>query len=113
VSLLKVFVETSPLLAASIFYNNGRIMHKSYCPSKSLFNFFKENLSLQIGITSDTVVTQAKSRLEKAITDCLRERQNLTIVELDLFSKVKDDSEDRLTENIKLLVGCHDLWPLS
>jgi len=100
---MKVFVETSPLLAASIYYE-GKVSHKHYSYSKALFNYFNENIKQQIGITSDTVTKQAQNRLLKAITDCVRETKDINQEEIELISHIKDDSEDRLTENIKLLL---------
>jgi len=109
---MKVFVETSPLLAASIYYDKGKIAHKKYDVSKSLFNYFKDNISLQVGITSDTVISQAGNTLLKAIEDTVLETNKSTPKDqlfYDTISRIKDNSEDKLRLNIKLL----GKYPLS
>jgi len=103
----KVFIESSTLLAASVYF--GKYVHKSYDSSKSLFKLFGKNIPLQIGWSSDTVTSQAKKTLEKVIEDVISEaegtrfRTEKSIVFFDLMSKIKDDSEDRLIANIRVL----------
>ena len=103
---IKIFVETTVLIAASIYSKGGKYHHKQYSDSKSLFNFFKENIAKQAGFTSDTVINQAWMKLEKAINDVINESNEQfenNVVRLDLISGIKDDAEDRLAQNIKVL----------
>ncbi len=102
--IIKVFIETTTLIAASINYK--KLCHQNYSEAKSLFNFFEKNIETQTGFSSDTVINQAWAKLEKAINDTITEQEckfENDILRLDLFSKIKDSAEDRLTQNIRLL----------
>lgn len=106
--LVKVFIETSTLIAASIRYNQ-KYTHKFYDNSKALFNFFANYISKQIGITSDTVIEQAKSKLEKAIGDLIYETEGSDFKMQDTekyyetVAKIKETADDVLRKNIRLL----------
>lgn len=105
----KVFIETTTLIAASIYWGEGKYKHKEYDNSKTLIKFFRKNIQNQIGHTSDTVIEQSWRKLEKAIANVLEESEDSEFKAkeptkyFNLLSQIKDNSEDRLKDNIKVL----------
>lgn len=105
---IKVFIETSVLLSSSVNFHD-KYKHKNYDPSKSLFNLFEKQIMHQVGWTSDTVIDQSKEKLMKVVNDVINETErtdlkiNNPVKYYDIISKMKDNAEDRLKKNIRLL----------
>jgi len=116
--MIEVFIETSVFISACIqhtFSDTGvegikEVSHKWYSGCKHAINLISE---MNIGVTSDTVITEANSTLSKAITSTIleheakhgtidRELQIGIAGELLRSARLKKDEYSRILKVVKI-----------
>jgi hypothetical protein len=108
----KVFVETSVLVSASVYYSSQELgvslIHHFYDVSKNLLDCLREKIKQKVGVTTITVEHEATSVLLKAIGDTIKEELEKRPTERDslfgVFSVICDVCSDNLDNNFGILV---------